>query len=280
MIHRREDLFQRIRDHKFGVECGLDYKLKVNLLENAVDTSIKTICEAIGANQEVHLGYSGGVDSSLVLVKLLHHLGREVPLVAHTIGSRDDLPDIVHARRFIEALKNEHSNLSHMVKIMQPSEHDIEKSNEILGVKKNRPDTYFMLMKAVMPHTRKLVCCDCIDELAGGYYAHRDPQKLPVYDSEESVDENRAGALRFFISKLVENHLRPLDAFSSAFGVEIFLPYGTKGVMDCATIFTVGELVDDNERKKPIYVLAKKNGVSKEILERRKYGLVNAFEQP
>jgi len=82
------------------------------------------------------------------------------------------------------------------------------------------------------------------------------------------------------VEKLIKNHLLVLNKISSHFNIEVFLPYGHEIVMDCASKFNVNELIDNNKRKKPIYDIAKRNNVSQEILERRKFGLVSAFDYP
>jgi len=282
MINQRDDLYKRIREYEFNIDCtSPGYNAKLDLLESAIDDAIKEICQKIlsSGSELLHLGYSGGVDSSLILVKMLEHFEGH-PVVAHTIGAKKDFPDIVYSERFIKHLKNTNLNLIHNVHIMQVSDKDTRELNRILCGDMNYPSNYYMLMKAISPicpETGQIVSCDIIDELMGGYYAHRNPEKLPCFDPQRSIVENRLLALGHFMENLIKNHLSILDAMSSYFNVEVFLPYGSEGVMNCASMFNVTEMVDDAERKKPIYALAKRNGVAKYILERRKYGLCSAM---
>jgi len=230
------------------------------------------------------IGFSGGVDSSLILVKLLQRLQQsDRAVIAHTIGWGDALPDIVHARRFVAFLQSTFPRLqtlprlSHKVSIMSPTEDDQVNSNRITNSDSPRADNYYMLMRAVSPYTNSLVGCDCIDEFAGGYYPHRDPQKLSSYDPTLSMDDNRLRALEHFRSLLTPNHLVVAQANSAAFDIKMVFPYGTAEVMECMSRFSLSELIDDENRKKPIYAIARRNGVSQDVLSRRKYGLVSAF---
>lgn len=273
MIKGKNKLFNEIRNYSFEKDNS-DYSNKVNLLENAINNSVNNILKE---NSQVHLAYSGGVDSSLILIKILRQSKFGHSIIAHTIGSKDE-PDILYSKKFIKELKGTYRNLYHNIHIMKISKEEIDKSNEILGVNQDFPDNYYMLMKAISSYTKKIVCCDCIDELLGGYHAHRNPKKYFLnYESKKSLEENKNEALKHFMSKLIPEHLSILDKFSSHFNIDVYLPYGDKEVINCCKKFSVDELVDGTDRKKPIYEIAKRNEVSQEILERRKYGLVSAF---
>ncbi len=273
MIKGKDELFNEIKNYSLKKDNSC-YKEKIDLLEDALIDSVSNILKE---NPQIHLAYSGGVDSSLVLVKILRQSKFGSAVIAHTIGSKDD-PDMFYSKEFIKKLKGIYKNLYHNMHIMKISEEDTDKSNEILKVKHDSPDNYYMLMKAISLYTKKIVCCDCIDELLGGYYAHRDPKGyFPNYDPKKDLEENRVEALKYYMSRLIPEHLFMLDVFSSHFDVDVFLPYGDKEVINCCSKFSIDELVDDDNRKKPIYEIAKRNKIPKEILERRKYGLVSAF---
>lgn len=273
MIKGKNDLFSRIKNYSLNHDSRDNYEDKVNSLEKAIDNSIKKILKE---NSEIHLAYSGGIDSSLILIKILKQ-HPNLSLFAHTIGSENE-PDILHSQKSVQKLKKEYQNLKHVLHIKNISDEDINKSNEVLGLNQDFPDNYYMLMKAIAPHTKKIVCCDCIDELLAGYYAHRNPKEYFInYNSKKNLKENRIEALNYFMSRLIPDHLSILNTFSSYFNIKVFLPYGDEEVINCCSKFNINELVDDVNRKKPLYKIGKRNNTNREILERRKYGLVSAF---
>jgi hypothetical protein len=91
-----------------------------------------------------------------------------------------------------------------------------------------------------------------------GYYAHEN----------DGADER-------FMDELIPAHLEILDKCSSYFGLTVFLPYGDKRVFNAASMFDVDKL----ERKLPIYTIGKRIEVPQKILERKKLGLISAFEK-
>ena len=117
---------------------------------------------------------------------------------------------------------------------------------------------------------------DIIDELMGGYWKHINPEGL--FNPSGNISKDRHKALEHFRSRLIPDHLIPMNKTSSYFGVQVFLPYGSKEVMDCTKQFSIKEIFGNNTRKKPIYDIAKKCKINKDIIERRKYGLVSAFD--
>jgi len=273
MIKEKNSLFSRIENYSLNQNTQDNYENKINSLEKAIDNSVKKILKE---NSEIHLAYSGGIDSSLILIKILKQYPN-LSLFAHTIGSESE-PDILYSQKSVQKLKKRYKNLKHVLHIKNISDEDINKSNEILGLNQDFPDNYYMLMNAITPHIKKIICCDCIDELLAGYYAHRNPKEHFInYDPEKSLEENRIGALNYFMSRLIPDHLSILDKFSSYFDIKVSLPYGGKEVINSCSKFNINELVDDVNRKKPIYKIGQRNNISREILERRKYGLVSAF---
>jgi asparagine synthetase B (glutamine-hydrolysing) len=138
---------------------------------------------------------------------------------------------------------------------------DTKRSNSILGTEAERPDMYLLLMQAVLPHTKTLVCGDVIDELLGGYYAHQT-------GGREYFEH--------FLKGLVEEHLEPLDRISTALGIEVHLPYGHPEVLRACSLFLPEELAGPNFRKRAIFEVANRNGVPAEATLRRKRGLITA----
>ncbi len=263
MIIDRVELYKRIENHVFdnGNASTLDEKLRC--FENAVEESVKQTCEEIlGNSPKVHLAYSGGIDSSLVLKKIVQF---RYPLVAHTMATSGTHPDMKSATRYIQCLKEQSIDIEHIKHIVSVSEQDLSESNRLLGLQDTEPDNYYMLMKALALHCYKIMTCDCIDELMGGYYSHQNAK-------------DKLEALRRHLSRLIPDHLQILDRISSHFGIDVWEPYGSEPVMASARAFNVGELVDDSARKKPVYLIAARNDIPKEIIERRKYGLCSALD--
>lgn len=266
MIMGYNALKERIEGYSFCRPNNFEYSEKLELFETAIDKAVKRTGEEILERQDkIHMGYSGGVDSSLMLLKLSE---RDFPVVAHTMASNEKHPDLVYAADFVSSLKKKGKDIGHEKHIAAATAEDLE--NYRLAVNQpsaERVDEYFMLFKLVRPYTDCMVQCDCIDELTGGYYAH-----------QKAEGEERLKTAEKFMSKLIPGHLQIAEQTSNHFGIVVYEPYGAKEVMEAASLFAISELVDNERRKKPVYDLAKRNGVPKAIIERRKYGLVSALE--
>ncbi len=282
MIIDKERLYERIRNHKFFDLNGEPLEKRISNLNSTIEESICGIGDSILREQDrIHLAYSGGVDSTIVLTTLLD---QGFPVTTHTIANEETHPDMNYASGFASELTNGGKNILHEKYLIKESPENIEKANQILRAEfgeegRNKSENYYELLNAIKSETSNLVCCDCIDELLGGYYAHRDPSNLPTYDETKTLEENREAALKYFMNGLIPNHLRRLDAFSKHFGINIWLPYGDEKVMKAAEKFSVDELVDDENRKKPVSAVARIKNIPKSIINRRKYGLVSALDQ-
>jgi len=282
MIIDKDRLYERIKHHKFSNLNGEPLEKRVNDLNSAIDDSIyKTGNSILRKQDRIHLAYSGGVDSTIVLTTLIN-LG--FPVTIHTIAGEETHPDMTYASKFASELINGGKNILHKRYLIKESQENIEKANQILEAefeegKINKSENYYELLNTIKPSTSNLVCCDCIDELLGGYYAHIDPSNLPIYNRTKTLEENRESALNYFMDGLIPNHLRILDIFSKHFGINIWLPYGDEKVMKAAENFSINELVDNENRKKPISAVARIKNIPESIINRRKYGLVCALDK-
>jgi len=233
--------------------------LKIDELEGVLSQVVWGIGYPLFERGErVHLALSGGVDSTLLLYKLLEH---GLPVTAHTMAASEESLDLVHAHMAITAARGD---VEHEVHLVRVSEDDVRRSNRLLEMKQDRPDNYLMLMRAISPYTRDLLCGDCIDEMAGGYYQH---QESPTHE-----------VFRGLMEELVPRHLTPLHLCSSFHNVRVYLPYADERVVALCQRFALAELVTTDGRKRPIYELARRAGVPRAILERRKRGLISALE--
>ena len=265
MIVGKDELFERIRDYDFeGNVSGENYKKRLKALDGAVDEAVKEICK----ETDTHLAFSGGVDSSLLLVKMAKKVRLPRIITTHTIASNMTHPDMDHTLRFTNKLRRRYGNIATVLDPRPVEYFDTVASNEILGIEQERPDNYYMLMKSLSGHTDRVVCGDVIDELMGGYYSHR-----------AATREQGLEGLQYALGRLIPDHLEILDKMSSHFGIEVHLPYGSEQVMRATSAFRVEELIDVNHRKKPIYDLAAKHGVGRKIIGRKKLGLVSAYDK-
>jgi len=277
MIIDREKIYERIKNYKFFNLKGEPLEKRISNLNFAIESSTHDIGNFILKEQgRIHLAYSGGIDSTIILRNLVN---QGFPVTIHTIANNKTHPDMVYASKFALELAKEGKNILHEKYFIKESQSSIKKANRILGGEITKSENYYEILKVIKPTTSNLICCDCIDEFLGGYYAHINPNNIPIYDEPKSLEENRKLALRYFMDGLIPNHLRILDAFSNYFGFNIWLPYGEEEVMKATENFSVNELIDNENRKKPISAIARIQNIPKEIIERRKYGLVSALNQ-
>jgi asparagine synthetase B (glutamine-hydrolysing) len=260
MIKYFESISLAISQHEFAQDSGsMAFIDKVDKLENAINTSIHEIgMEILKEQYEIHVALSGGMDSSTMLITMLYH---GFPVIAHTIAGYEDHPDMYYAKLLTKKLDVEHKTY-----VIRPTSKSLKTSK------------YMILFDAVKNLTKTLVCGDCIDEQLGGYYPHQNPVKLPIYDSTKTMEENRLNALEYFMGRLMKDHLIIQNRCSNQCGIDIYLPYGNPNIFHASSLFSLNELLDDNNRKKPMLDIALKKGVPVELIERRKLGLVQAMD--
>ncbi len=148
MIVDKEELFERINSHKFCVEASSSTEQKIKELDVAISQTVNAIglCQP-SFTSRIHLAYSGGVDSSVILMKILQGA---YPVTVHTMGATENHPDVVYARSFVEQLKEQGWAIEHLVHIVTPSKKDIRESNRLLGVTERTADNYYLLMKVTL----------------------------------------------------------------------------------------------------------------------------------
>lgn len=325
MIVGKDDLFERINNHSFEKQSNLSYTEKLKLFEKSIDNSIKNILkEILKDKEEIHLAYSGGIDSSLLLVKILKNV-KDIPVIAHTVGSNYYSADFYYSKFFADKLKKNYPNLQHEIHhTLIVNEEDVKIYKEIFKTEDYSVDGYYFVPKTISQYTNKLISGECIDELLGGYGPERiskddeDYKKvmsqLPIYieidgdkDEIELKDILKSRMSRFerifikastpstkqekpvYYSKYEEREalkyrmsdfmpvLLRLNAVSSHFKMNVFLPFGAEEVMNFASYFKLREMIYKGVRKKPIYDIARRNKIHKKILYRKKIGLGPGF---
>ena len=96
MITNIQPIYSRIKQYEFNVDDNSIFEQRILNLEKAINESVKEISEQF--KNEVHIGFSGGVDSALILSKIVQY---GFPVIAHTMGNTKNHPDIVHAQKYV-----------------------------------------------------------------------------------------------------------------------------------------------------------------------------------
>ncbi len=189
-----------------------------------------------------HLMYSGGIDSTIMLC-LMTKLFDDVS--TYTISVREDHPDIKFSRMGSNIYKSNHHEF-----IVKPI------SNDTPG-----DDAVRQIFVEASAFTDSVICCDGIDEFMCGYYKHMEHHDFKTY--------------KWFISRLLPNHLEPLDKNSK--DVKVYLPYLDKDIISIFSNIPLNKKVDSKNRKMVVCDIAKYLGISDEIINRNKYGFCDAF---
>ena len=220
--------------------------------KDSIDVDIPKIIDIIhNTLKEIgvfHLAYSGGIDSTLMLL-LLSKFSRCVN--TYTISNRVNHPDISFASFGSSFFKSNHTEF--IIK-EDKKESDIFQGDNCVR----------QFFENVSQYTDKIICCDGIDEFMCGYYDH-----IPM--SQERY--------YFYLSRLLPNHLIPLDKNSG--NVEVYLPYLDDNLIDVLKNIALDKKVFNNVRKKIMvdigYYYNQHNSFPESIIKRKKYGFCDAF---
>lgn len=210
---------------------------------------------------------SGGLDSTLSLA-MLRTIFPAVPILAYTIGGGEAHPDLHYAR--IAAAR---FHITHFVEIpgtveredarrMLTAMGDASPSNGAVGVMR-----IYALM--ALQGTNAVIAHDGIDELMGGYWAHR----------SERDDAATRATFENLWKLLVPNHLEPLERKARSVNICVVFPYLQRAVVECISRIPLADRTSREESKKPLCALARKYGVPEEIIARRKRGFCDALDE-
>jgi asparagine synthetase B (glutamine-hydrolysing) len=194
----------------------------------------------------IHLAYSGGIDSTIMLAELTEYYGKGV-VHTYTISSRDDHPDVLFARKGSKFYDSIHHEF-----IVEP---ESLKDDDLYGDHIVR-----QFFNEISKYTFEIICCDGIDEYMCGYYDHV---------------ENPAQMYPYFLSKLNQDHLQPLNRNSK--GISVCLPYLESHFVGLMSSIDLEYKISHRERKKLVTLWAKVLKIPKEFIYRNKYGFVDAF---
>ena len=250
MIYDQANVFKRMREYRHHdiPTPLLTYEQKFNLLAVSLTSVLNILLHTV---KSVHLAFSGGLDSAILLTKLLA-LAPKRKITAHTLCPYMNA-EALHAGAYAEVLQEQYPEFTHMIHLVRPTVKDRSGSMSLLG----HMDAYYLLMRVLSEYTDELICGDCIDELMGGYYEH-----MAGYHKLIELTE-----------KVIPDHLIPMSKCSERFGMTIYLPYADTVIVRCAENFTSRELVDNERRKKPMYELGEKLKIPIDLLIRQKQGL-------
>jgi len=190
-----------------------------------------------------NLAYSGGIDSTIILA-LMSDIFPTVN--TYTISSRPNHPDIIHAK--IGSIKY---NTNHTTILVEPT---YRKSDVYEG--DNAVRMFFEYCKD------DIICCDGIDEFMCGYYNHqKDPERY----------------YKKYLSELLPYHLIPLNRNSKK--IKVYLPYLNKELIEFLSQIDINKKVDQITRKKIMIDIGIKLDIPIEIIQRNKYGFIDAFKE-
>jgi asparagine synthetase B (glutamine-hydrolysing) len=220
------------------IDCiDIDSKKIIKFILN----NLKNTLKKINVN---NLAYSGGIDSTIIL-SLMSKIHKHVN--TFTISSRQNHPDILHARIGANKYKSNHKEF-----IVTP----IKK-----GTDTSKGDTAVRMLFE-MCNVDKIICCDGIDEFMGGYYSHqKDPKKY----------------YKQHLTELLPNHLIPLNKNSQK--IQVYLPYLNNKLINFLSQIDINKKINIKERKKIIYELGKEIKIPASIMWRNKYGFSEAFRE-
>ena len=194
-----------------------------------------------------HIGYSGGIDSTIMLDIMSNVYGCDIH--TYTISSREDHPDVLFAR-----MGSEFYNTNHHEFIVEPTKADTDRFNGDNVVRQ--------FFENVSKHTDTIITCDGVDEFMCGYYDHQD-MKQRTYE--------------FYLGRLNPDHLIPLNNASK--DVKVYLPYLDERLIHIYRNVPLAAKVDHNNRKKLMVKIAEYLDIPREIIERNKYGFCDAFRE-
>lgn len=196
-----------------------------------------------------NLALSGGVDSTTMLALMCKVFARK-EIKCFNLALNSEHPDYIYSQRAAEYFG---VNLVHWI----PNKKLKKKAGDFEGDENVREFFYWVAKNK----ESRIITCDGIDEFMAGYYDH---MKNPNEDTYYS-----------YMRRLQKEQLEPLDKNSG--NVKVLLPY-----IDARVIFLLAQIplskkVDFLERKKFFNRLARRVNVPEEIINRHKYGFIDAM---
>lgn len=215
---------------------------------------------------KIMMTLSGGLDSSLCLAFIRKNLGDSALVFTYTIGSNKNHPDILHARLISEKYKTYHREFI-------PTQKQIERAKK---KKRTNPELFpgeadlktggigaYLLYRFISrdnkSRSRWVIAHDGIDELMGGYWAHRDPKN------------DKSQVFRGLWEKLPADHLEPLQKKADSFNLFLVFPYLQPILVSFISGIPLRKRTNAKESKILLRAMARKY-LPEEIIKRKKIG--------
>jgi len=242
-------------------------------LEQTLDQVFKDYGNAaLEANGEkIYMTLSGGLDSTLAIALLRKNFPNS-QIITFTMGGTENHPDIIHARLAAARFGTDHHEFIPTPDEMADAlaeyktkfpEDDLQTAEET-----GDSDVYLLYKYISRFNPKVLLVHDGIDELMGGYWDHR----------KDSPPEEKTAIYKGFWDKLIPEHLAPLTATSSEFGIGLMFPYLDQRITKIVANIPLDDRSDVAESKKPLRATARKIGVPEEILTRAKRGQIGMLD--
>lgn len=270
------------KEEKEVIEAVSNYDIikepeKWNLeeLEDILKKSIKKAGEqALKENGGViYMTLSGGIDSSLCTAILRKVLPAETRIITFSMGGKNH-PDLRFASMVAQKFQTEHHEFIPTMEQINKAKGEFAEFGEIKARGENFGSgdmDVFLLYKLIQEKISNegksfpvaVMAHDGIDELMGGYWAHRGTKTR-----QEKVD-----AFRRFWQELPKKHLENLSRSAALTNIKIIWPYLDQSLIEYISHIPLDERTSKQESKMPLRTIAKKY-LPKEIIERSKKGQV------
>jgi len=198
-----------------------------------------------------NIALSGGIDSSYMLWCMVQIFGKNIN--CYTIVLNHNHPDYIYSKQIVKFLGI--STWSCYFPSDREAKELLEDKNGNSTVEK------FFDWLEIQERVDEIICCDGIDEFMGGYYSHLHKPTHEIYYN--------------FMLKLQKEQLEPLNKNSGK--VDVLLPYMNKSLIELYNRIPMSDRFDSNNRKKIMIELAK-GKIPDEIINRRKYGFIDAMK--
>jgi len=220
------------------------FKTKVNKLNVAMTTSIAKIADATKKDgcQVIHLAYSGGVVSNILLRKFAV-LGHNV--ICHTIGGFGVAdPDIIFAKRGL--LKFNGDNVLRHEAYMADlnSEKSKKECSLLLNSRTCIAHPYYDFL-------HEIVTKNAVSHLVIGEFANQ------LFAGSTYHSESNEGTYENIIRNTVLNCINEIDVIASYYGVKIWLPMISPSIISEVRQFKLDELIRNKCGKLPLKAIAK-----------------------
>ncbi|MDP2923710.1 MAG: asparagine synthase-related protein [Candidatus Omnitrophota bacterium] len=244
-------------------------------LENILKKSIKKTGEqALKENNGViYTTLSGGIDSSLCTAILREVMPAETRIVTFSMGGKNH-PDLRFASMIAQTLQTEHHKFIPTMEQINKAKGEFAGFGEMEARGENFGSgdvDVFLLYKLIKEKASieggsfpvAVMAHDGIDELMGGYWAHRGTK----------TNQEKSDTFKDLWQKLPKKHLENLSRSAALMNIKIIWPYLDRSLIEYISHIPLDERTSKQESKMPLRAIAKKY-LPQEIIERRKRGQV------